>query len=535
MSAQGETRAKNPMSADVAIVGGGLAGLTLALQLRKAINDIDIVVLERQRHPLPAATPKVGESTVEIGAHYLANTLGQREHLKNEQLPKFGLRFFFGDAPQDFAQADELGSSRLLSVPTYQLDRGLLENHLAQAAQDQGVRFVDGVRVNALTVNGNNHSVTYKNCSDACRLKTRWLVDTAGRSSPLKANLGLARQNNHNCNAVWFRVAGKICVDDWSGSANWRARCVDLNGKRWLSTNHLMGPGYWVWIIPLASGITSLGIVADPKLHPPHSMGSFDLALQWLEQHQPRCAGAVRGRNLLDFRILRNYSHDCQQVFSDERWALSGESGVFLDPFYSPGSDFIAISNTFITDLITRELAGEDIRLRSRTYQQMYMSFFNSTLLLFQNQYPGFGDSQLMMIKTVWDYAFYWGILSLLFFSDMLTNLDYMNSSGVHLVNVQRCNKKMQALFRRRAADALRLPPRGIFVDQFEIPCLRELNANLAEPLTGITMSSRVQNNVAVLSNLSERLEDLLVNGAKGSPDAREKELLGDLRQRLAA
>jgi hypothetical protein len=264
-------------------------------------------------------------------------------------------------------------------------------------------------------------------------------------------------------------------------------------------------------------------------------MGSFDLALKWLEQHQPRCADAVRGRDLLDFRILRNYSHDCQQVFSDERWALSGESGVFLDPFYSPGSDFIAISNTFITDLITRELAGEDIRLRSRTYQQMYTSLFNSTLLLFQNQYPGFGDSKLMMIKTVWDYAFYWGILSLLFFNDMLTNLDYMSASGVHLVNVQRCNKKMQALFRRRAAGALRLPPRGIFVDQFEIPCLREFNANLAEPLPGITTSSQVEDNVAVLSSLSECLEDLLVNGAKGSPDARERELLGDLRQRLAA
>ncbi len=529
------SKAKNTLSTDVAIIGGGLAGLTLALQLRKTLGDIDIAVVERQPHPLPPATPKVGESTVEIGAHYLASTIGQREHLKNEQLPKFGLRLFFGDAADDFAQADELGSSRLLSIPTYQLDRGLLENHLAQTAKDEDIRFYDGARVHSLTVNGEQHAITFRNHHNEHRLQTRWLVDTAGRTSPLKASLGLALQNDHNCNAVWFRVAGKICVDDWSDCKNWRDRCVDLNGNRWLSTNHLMGPGYWVWIIPLASGATSLGIVADPEIHSFDSIRTFELTLQWLEQHHPRCADAVRGRDVLDFRILRHYSHDCRQVFSDECWALSGESGVFLDPFYSPGSDFIGISNTLITDLICRNLAGEDIRLRSRGYQHMYTSFSRNTLLLYQNQYPGFGDCHLMMIKTVWDYAFYWGILSLLFFNEKLTDLDFINACNTHLVKAQRLNQKIQTLFRQRAADANRLPPRGIFVDQSQVPCLRRFNANLATPATDNTIGEQVKNNVETLTAVSSHLEDLLLNGARGKADAREMELLGDFRQRLSA
>ena len=70
-----------PATHDLIIMGGGLAGLTLALQLRQRLPGIDVLMLERRTHPVPEACHKVGESSVEIGGHYFQHVLGLEQHL----------------------------------------------------------------------------------------------------------------------------------------------------------------------------------------------------------------------------------------------------------------------------------------------------------------------------------------------------------------------------------------------------------------------------------------------------------------------
>ena len=128
-----------------------------------------------------------------------------------------------------------------------------------------------------------------------------------------------------------------------------------------------MGAGYWVWLIPLGSGSTSFGIVADAALHPFSRLNRFERAMGWLREFEPQCAEVVdaHASELEDFLALQHYAHGWTRVFSSDRWALVGEAGVFTDPFYSPGSDFIAIGNDYVTDLILRDARGEDVSRRA--------------------------------------------------------------------------------------------------------------------------------------------------------------------------
>ena len=495
---------------DVSILGGGLAGLTLARQLLLENPEMKIAVVEKRDFPAQETTHKVGESTVEIGAHYFGEQLGLKKHLTDDQLPKFGLRFFFKDAFQEMAEGTEVGGSTFFAAPSYQVDRGRLENHLAETNTQLGATIFSGSRIREVNLDSSEngardtkHRITFIQNGSEQTIESRWLVDASGRAAFIKRKLKLQDELGHDINAAWFRIDAQIKVDAWSDDDEWQ----QLTGKvprRWLSTNHLMGEGYWVWLIPLATGSTSIGIVADPRIHPLNTFNSFEKSVAWLEKFEPECAAAMEPHldKMQDFLAMKKLSRGSRQVFSVDRWALVGEAAAFLDPFYSPGSDFIAIGNKMAGKLIEDDLAGNSISQLAPALQSVFLTLFQNNLLTYKDQYPLFGNPRIMAIKFVWDYAVYWGFPALLYFNDKLTDLGFIQSLSNGIEEIRDMNLKMQDFFRSWYENDPEVNAAAAFVDQSNIEIMTRMNRELTQQLDDAELRQRFETNVEVLRDL---------------------------------
>ena len=101
-----------------------------------------------------------------------------------------------------------------------------------------------------------------------------------------------------------------------------------------------------------------------------------------------------------DFLAVKKISRGARQVFSADRWGLVGEAAALLDPFYSPGSDFIAIGNTMVGKLIEEDLAGRSIAQLAPTLQSVFLTLFQNNLLTYRDQYPLFGNPRIMALEV---------------------------------------------------------------------------------------------------------------------------------------
>jgi flavin-dependent dehydrogenase len=395
---------------DVAVLGGGLAGCLAARQLRRRLPEARILLCEKS----PERSWKVGESSVEMACNYFTRRVGLSRYLYERHLPKNGLRFFFDTADRnaELESMSEIGSIALPYIPTFQIDRARMEADLLEMNAAAGIDLVYG-KVSRLELAGGSEphhfDLTPLDTGTRERVSCRWLVDASGRAGLVAKPLDLWVEEPHKIAAVWGRFAELPDFDD-IGTADWHRRV--RNTSRHLSTTHFSYPGLWIWFIPLGEGVVSVGAVMD-RAQWKDAYRTKEGFLDYLNGH-----GAVKrllvGGKLLDVMSYGQLAYGGKRWFDAEhRWGLTGEAAAFTDPLYSPGSDFIALDNDFITDLVARDLGGEsmdELAKRGRLYDEFMKFRFEATMLVYRDLYSLLGSFDLWRLKWDFDIGHYYNL-----------------------------------------------------------------------------------------------------------------------------
>ena len=397
------------MSYDVVIIGGAFSGAATALIIKRRRPSARVLIVEKTTE----FDRKVGESTTEVSSAYMTRILGLTHHLGHHHLPKQGLRLWFArSADQSADDCVELGARYGARLPGFQVDRATLDTHLLEQAVAAGCELLRPGKVTALELNeGAEQIVTVQFASETRTLRARWIVDASGRAAMISRKLGYFRPNTeHPINAVWARFTG---TNQWD-SYDWREKFPEManacrTGREW-ATNHLMGHGWWCWIIPLRGGDVSAGVVYDERIFelPAGPTLAERLHTHLLSHPIGRAifanAAAIEG----DVHAFSALPYSSEKVCGDG-WAAVGDAAGFIDPLYSPGLDFCSYTSYVVADIIARSVRGEDARELLHHYNSQYAVTYHSWFdSLYRDKYFYMGEGDLMAAALLLDVSSYY-------------------------------------------------------------------------------------------------------------------------------
>ncbi|HSR50380.1 MAG TPA: hypothetical protein VLV83_06095 [Acidobacteriota bacterium] len=413
---------------DVVIIGAGLAGLSLSRQFL-LYSDKSVLVLDK-RAEVPPKKQKVGESLVQVGGYYLGKVLDLEEYLLCNHFMKYNLRFYWksqGRGNDRFEDYSQTYIRNFSNIGCYQLDRNAFEGELLRLnQQDERFQFEAPVRLGEVDFADDDetpHRVRYRRGGAEQEVTCDWVVDASGRAKILARRKDMERDNEIRHGASFAWVEGLVDIDKLTDGS-----LKDVLGKRsrrdighlplWLATNHFMGEGFWFWVIPL-QGKTSLGLVYDRRVLSPEKVSSAEKLLDWACREFPLFKRDLPGRKVLDFGRYPDYSYDCRKTIDGGRWALTGESGRFTDPLYSPGSDFIAIHNTLIFQAVLTE---DPVRraVRCKLYELMMRSLYSAWVPAFAVSYDALGDRECFVLKYTWELSIYFSFFVFPFINGLM-------------------------------------------------------------------------------------------------------------------
>jgi len=340
-----------PEACDVAVIGGGPAGSTVAALLARRGHRV--IALEKARHP----RFHIGESLLPMNLPVFER-LGVLDKVRALGVFKAGADFE-ADNPRGyntFAFARAIGKS---PPHAYQVWRQDFDRMLYQHARECGADAREGHEVTAVLQQGPRATRLEVRTDDgrSYYLQARYLVDASGRDAFLAAKRKLRRKNRQHQSAAIF--------------GHFRGAVSPLGEDAGNISIYRFDHG-WMWMIPLPDGVMSVGAVCRPEYLKQRKGRTVEYLLDTLKQSAGLWRRMERAELIGEVRVTGNYSYDSTSM-GGPGWVLVGDAFAFLDPVFSSGV-YLAMSGAetaaAVVDTALQEPRREKALLRQLERRQ---------------------------------------------------------------------------------------------------------------------------------------------------------------------
>lgn len=317
---------------DVVVVGGGPAGSTSAARFAQLGHSV--VLLEQADFP----RFHIGESLLP-GTFSVFDAVGVTAKIEARGfLPKYAAEFVSGDGEirRRYPFAGGLVEGR---GSAFEVDRADFDQLLLDHAESCGVQVRRGVRVRGVDFDAQGARVDALAGDASVIFSSRLLIDATGQGVLLGRARGLRELDPSLKNFALY--------SHYTGARR-------SGGAAEGDISIVLAPSGWWWVIPLAGGRTSVGLVAPTSSLEGERADAdyFERQLAASSYLSERFGGAER---VAPVRGASDYSYACRELVGDA-WMLVGDAAAFIDPVFSTGVHLAALSGFRAANIGSRAL-----------------------------------------------------------------------------------------------------------------------------------------------------------------------------------